>query len=75
MKLIDNWRNGWRMFSVQAQVTAAALLGGWQSLTDEMRQVIPGWAVISIAIALLVFGVVGRLVKQERVHRKSGDPK
>jgi hypothetical protein len=37
VKLIPNWRHAWRMFSVQAQTGAVAVLGAWQALPDDLR--------------------------------------
>ena len=71
MKLIHNWRRAWRMFSVQAQGTALAVLGAWQALPDEMRSVVPAWAVVTIAMLLLVFGIVGRLTEQPKTRSES----
>lgn len=68
MKLIPNWRRAWRMVSVQCQATAIAVLGGWQSLEPELKAHIPAWAVLTLAVGLLVAGIVGRLVQQDSVH-------
>lgn len=66
--LIPNWRRAWRMFSVQAQALAMAVLGGWQALPDDLRASIPPWAVVTIATGLLLAGIVGRLIDQPKVR-------
>lgn len=71
MKLIPNWRRWYRMASVQAQALSVAALAGWNQLPGEMRAVIPAWAVVAMAVGLLVLCIVARLVHQESVH----DPK
>lgn len=68
MKLIPNWRRAWRMFSVQAQALAIAVLGGWQAMPDELRAVVPAWAVLTVAMVLLVAGIVGRLIQQPKTQ-------
>lgn len=68
LNLIPNWRRAWRMFSVQAQVLSVAVLGGWQATPDELRAAVPAWAVVSIAVALLLAGIVGRLIDQPEVR-------
>lgn len=67
-RLIPNWRRAWRMFSVQAQALVMAVLGGWQALPDDLRASIPPWAVVTLATALLLAGIVGRLIDQPQVR-------
>ena len=67
-RLIPNWRRAWRMASVQAQAIALAVLGGWQAMPDELRAVVPTWAVLGVAMLLLVAGIVGRLIDQPKTR-------
>lgn len=64
MKLVENAKQAWRWFSVQAMALAAALQGAWILVPDEMRASLPHGVVQWITIALLVLGVAGRLVVQ-----------
>lgn len=68
MKLIPNWRKALRMFSVQAQLAAAAVLATWQGLDADLRAAVPTWAVVSLVFFLLGAGVVGRLIDQPKVR-------
>lgn len=68
MKLVKEWRACWRMFSVQAMVLAGAIQGAWVFLPPEMIASIPAEWVRVITVVLLVLGVVGRLVQQEKVR-------
>ena len=67
-RLIPQWKRAWRMFSVQAQALAVAVLGGWQALPDDLRATIPPWAVVTLATVLLLAGIVGRLIDQPQVR-------
>lgn len=67
MKLIANWKKAWRMLSVQAMALAGAVQGAWMFIPDGMRSSIPANVVQGVTIALLVLGVVGRLVDQPKV--------
>ena len=64
MKLISNWRSAWRFFSVQAQALALAGIGAWQVLPDDLRALVPVPVAVGLAMALLVLGIVGRLIAQ-----------
>ena len=68
MKLITNWRKAYKMLSVQAMALATAIQGTWAVLPDDMKTTIPPQAVQWITMGLLVFGIVGRLVAQPKVH-------
>lgn len=67
MKPVKNWRRCWRMFSVQAMVLAGAIQGAWVVLPPEMKAVVSDDWLRYITITLMVAGVVGRLVVQDRV--------
>lgn len=67
VRLVPEWRACWRMFSVQAMVLAGAIQGAWVFLPPEMIASIPDAWVRVITVALLVLGVVGRLVQQTKV--------
>jgi hypothetical protein len=66
MRLIDEWRQAWRWFSCQAMVLVAAIQGGWAAIPDDLRAHFPARLVTAVSIGLLLLGVGGRLVKQER---------
>ena len=68
MKLIPEARRAWRMFSVQAQAIAFALLGTWQVMPDDLKATLPQHLVSWAAMSLMVFGIVGRLVVQPKVQ-------
>lgn len=68
MKLIGNWRKAWRFFSVQAKAASVAMLAGWQALPANWQAMIPLKYVMGIAVAVLVLGIVGRLIEQPKAH-------
>jgi hypothetical protein len=67
MKLIPEWRKSWRMVSMQAMVIAQAGLGAWVAMPDDLREHVPASGVIAFAISMLGIGMIGRLVKQDKV--------
>jgi hypothetical protein len=72
-RLIPNWKRAWRMFSVQAQAGALAVLGAWQAVPEDLKAAIPAPYVYGLAMALLVLGIVGRLVDQPKVKEPSDE--
>lgn len=67
MKLVPEWKRCLRMFSVQAMVLAGAVQGAWASLPDEMKATVSDDWLRYGTIALMVLGVIGRLVVQSSV--------
>lgn len=67
MKLIPEAKRAWRMFSVQAQAIALAVLGAWQAMPQVMQDKVPPAVVFGVAMVLLVAGIAGRLIQQPKV--------
>lgn len=64
MKLVDDAKQAWRWFSMQAMALAVAVLGAWEVIPADMKASIPAQYVTYVTLGLLVFGIAGRLVKQ-----------
>ena len=64
MKLVKNAGRAWRWFSIQAMVLSLAIQSGWQAMPPDLADRIPGGWVTGLSIAVLVLGIVGRLVDQ-----------
>ncbi|WP_062560379.1 hypothetical protein [Paracoccus aminovorans] len=64
MKLVSDWRRVWRYYSTQAMAIAATVQLTWAQLPDDMRASVPPHIVSYATGALLVLGVIGRLVDQ-----------
>jgi protein-S-isoprenylcysteine O-methyltransferase Ste14 len=66
MKLIPNWRDAWRWFSVQALAAIIALPIVWASLPSDIKSFVPDswdrWVFVAIAAA----GLLGRLIDQNK---------
>ena len=66
IKLVEDWRQAWRWFSVQAMGVATAFLAVWAVFPDDLKAVLPAGWTKAIAIAVLLIGLVGRLVQQPK---------
>jgi hypothetical protein len=67
MKLIDEWRAAHKMVSVQAMSAALAVQGAWAQIPPDMKSSIPPQVVTYLTLGLIVLGIVGRFIKQEKV--------
>mgnify|MGYP001129370134 CR=1 FL=1 len=66
MTPVREWKQAWRWFSVQAMAASAAIQAVWVTLPDDLKQHLPGWLVTALSLGLLLVGIGGRLVRQER---------
>lgn len=69
MKLIPNaGRVLLRSYSQQASMATLAGIGAYSALPEKLQDVLPTWAVLSLAAVLLCLGIVGRLIEQPRLQ-------
>lgn len=73
MKLIPEWRKAWRMVSVQAMTLAATIQTAWVAMPPDLISQVPPAVVQGVTLSLLVLGIVGRLVKQDKVSGNETD--
>ncbi len=66
MMLVGEWRRAWRWFSMQAMALVVAIQGAWAAMPDDLKQHFPAWLVTAVSVGLLVLGIGGRLVKQQK---------
>lgn len=67
MKLVDNAKSWYKMFSMQANALNVSFLATWSLLPPKFQEILPVPVVIGVAVSLLILGTVGRLVKQNNV--------
>ena len=64
IKLIDNWKDGWKFISVNCMWLSAAIQGAWFYLPEDLRSKLPETYAITASIILLIIGIIGRFVDQ-----------
>lgn len=64
MRLVANWRKAYKWISMWCMALSTAFLSAWGLLSDELRAAVSSEYATTIAIILLVVGMVGRLVPQ-----------
>lgn len=72
MQFVDDFKQAWRWFSVQAMVLAGAVQGAWAAFGDDLKSNVPHWLVTGITLGLLAAGVGGRLVQQPKKDGTNG---
>lgn len=64
MKLVPDWRQAWRWFSVWAMTLAIAVQATWELAPLDLKQKIPPDWMPYVTIGVLIAGIIGRLVSQ-----------
>lgn len=64
MKLVENARQAWKWFSMQAMALATALQIAWLNMPPDLKDSLPAKALPILTIVLLIAGGIGRMVKQ-----------
>lgn len=82
MKLVDDWKNLWRMWSVRINVIFATIAAAvasfpeiflqlWVLIPMEIQQqILSIEGIASIFTAILLSSAIARSVKQEKLHAK-----
>lgn len=66
MKLVDDWRKCWKWTSMHAMAAALAIQGAWVAIPAELQALVHPVVAHAITAVLLVAGILGRLVDQEK---------
>lgn len=64
-RLTDDWHKAWQWASVRCMATALALQGAWEAIPDDLRAQAPHGMVTHATEALMLLGLLGRLVKKD----------
>lgn len=78
MKLIDEWRHWWKLWSVRLSAIALVLqslllalpdaaVQAWTALPADLKAMLPPQLVSWLPVALIAAGIVARLIRQERL--------
>lgn len=70
MKLVDNWRSGWKWFSNIALTGIVAV--NTAPIPPEVIQVLPENTQHQVTVGLAVLGLIGRFIKQDARTQGSG---
>ena len=85
MKLVDNWKDWWKMWSIRINIIIGLILTIlsqfpeifmqlWVLVPEQIKESIMTTEGITFAfIAALVISSLARLIKQEKLHSKKED--
>lgn len=65
-ELRSDWKQSWRWLSMQAMWAAATFLAVWALIPEKMQDAFTPTELKLMAVGLIVLGMVGRLVKQDK---------
>lgn len=79
MRLIDNARHWWRLWSVRLNAAGLAILawvqfdpvsvlGVWNMMPADVRAALPEGSVRAIGMVLIALGLIARMVKQANLQ-------
>ena len=66
---IPNWRQAWRMLSVQINALAIVWIALPDAKQSEVLSMLPGLTANEVAGLLVALGIVGRLIAQPKVQQ------
>jgi hypothetical protein len=64
MKLIKDWKQCLKFFSVQLSLVGTAMSTTYATLYDKMKDTIPATTMMYITGAVFVMSIVGRVISQ-----------
>lgn len=64
MKLVPNWKNGWKWLSVHLMAAGAAIQGAWIAFPDSMRSFVPDKYAHIATLSVFVSGILARFIDQ-----------
>jgi uncharacterized membrane protein len=65
--LVQEWKQAWRWFSMQAMAATVAVQMVWAGLPDDLKRHLPEKLVAALSLGLLLVGIMGRLVRQKNM--------
>lgn len=66
MRLVENWKQCWKWFSIHALLIVGVLPTVWATLPPDLKAYIPPSIMGLITAAVAVSGIVGRVTDQSK---------
>lgn len=65
MRLVPDWREAWKWFSVQALAILSVLPVVWMNLPPDLKAYVPREWGLALFVIIAVGGIGGRLIDQK----------
>lgn len=66
IKLVDDWKSCYKWLSVNCMILTGTIQTTWMTISDDMKQYVPHGLITGLTIGLLILGVIGRLIQQDK---------
>lgn len=73
IRLVEDWRKAYKWFSVHVMAWGAVVLAAYLEAPAELKAAVPPELLNKISIAMLILGVVVRLLKQGSKEENAKD--
>ncbi len=73
MRLIPNWRQAWRFWSMQAAAAKSSLIVAYLALPGKLQDALPPKLVLGLAVVATVLGVMGARVLDQTPRQDDHD--
>lgn len=70
MRLVENWKQCWKWFSIHALVISGAIPSTWVWLPPELKASIPPSLMGAITAVIAICGVAARVIDQTKPDGK-----
>lgn len=64
MKLVKNYKEAWKFFSVQCSVIGTAISGTYAVMFQQLKDTIEPSTMATITAAVFIAGILGRITSQ-----------
>lgn len=65
MKLIEDWKDAWRWFSIWAGTVGSAMAATYAVMYEQLKETIPPQWMAALTAAVFIAGMVGRIIDQK----------
>ena len=66
MRLIENWPQAWKFYSLHAAWIGLSLIGAWEggAVPDSIKTHLPDWFGVAVYVFAGILILTGRVIKQ-----------
>lgn len=73
LRVIDDWKAGWKWVSTQALAIGAGINGAWVAVPDELKSNLPPKLLAYASLVIFASGLIGRFVTTAPTATEAAD--